>query len=84
MTDKRPYAIEYRRVSDSELYKVTCEDWGDGESPRGASQFHRALVSHVVVASSDKAYGDSPVLPYTEDMPPNGRQWLRVADSSML
>lgn len=27
------------------------------------------LVSEVVVASSDKAYGDQPVLPYTEDMP---------------
>lgn len=26
-------------------------------------------VSSVVVASSDKAYGDAPVLPYTEDMP---------------
>jgi CDP-glucose 4,6-dehydratase len=31
------------------------------------------LVSSVVVASSDKAYGDSPVLPYTEDMPMRGR-----------
>jgi CDP-glucose 4,6-dehydratase len=27
------------------------------------------LVSEVVVASSDKAYGDQPSLPYTEDMP---------------
>jgi CDP-glucose 4,6-dehydratase len=27
------------------------------------------LVSEVVVASSDKAYGEQPVLPYTEDMP---------------
>lgn len=27
------------------------------------------LVEQVVVASSDKAYGDQPVLPYTEDMP---------------
>lgn len=27
------------------------------------------LVSEVVVASSDKAYGDQPQLPYTEDMP---------------
>lgn len=28
-----------------------------------------ALVEEIVVASSDKAYGDQPVLPYTEDMP---------------
>jgi CDP-glucose 4,6-dehydratase len=27
------------------------------------------LVGQVVVASSDKAYGEQPVLPYTEDMP---------------
>lgn len=27
------------------------------------------LVAEIVVASSDKAYGDQPVLPYTEDMP---------------
>lgn len=27
------------------------------------------VVQRVVVASSDKAYGESPVLPYTEDMP---------------
>jgi CDP-glucose 4,6-dehydratase len=31
------------------------------------------LVAEVVVASSDKAYGDQPVLPYTEDMPLAGR-----------
>jgi len=31
------------------------------------------LVKTVVVASSDKAYGDSDVLPYTEDMPLRGR-----------
>lgn len=30
-------------------------------------------VRSVVVASSDKAYGDSPILPYTEDMPLAGR-----------
>jgi hypothetical protein len=48
MTDKRRYAIEYRRVSDSEVYKFTSEDWGDGESPRGASIFHHALVSRSV------------------------------------
>ena len=27
------------------------------------------LIERIVVASSDKAYGDQPVLPYTEDMP---------------
>lgn len=27
------------------------------------------LISEIVVASSDKAYGDQPELPYTEDMP---------------
>jgi CDP-glucose 4,6-dehydratase len=33
----------------------------------------RAGVRQVVVASSDKAYGDQAVLPYTEDMPLDGR-----------
>lgn len=31
------------------------------------------LVERVVVASSDKAYGEQPVLPYTEEMPLQGR-----------
>ncbi|MBZ5605929.1 MAG: GDP-mannose 4,6-dehydratase [Acidobacteriia bacterium] len=31
------------------------------------------LVKQVVVASSDKAYGEQPELPYTEDMPLHGR-----------
>ena len=31
------------------------------------------LVQRVVVASSDKAYGDQPVLPYTEETPLGGR-----------
>jgi CDP-glucose 4,6-dehydratase len=31
------------------------------------------LVDRVVVASSDKAYGDQPTLPYTEDSPLEGR-----------
>lgn len=31
------------------------------------------LVQRVVVASSDKAYGDQPVLPYTEETPLDGR-----------
>lgn len=37
-----------------------------------ACRVHRDLVQRVVVASSDKAYGDSAVLPYTEDMPLQG------------
>ena len=48
MTEQRRYAVEYRRVSSSEIYKFTSEDWGDGESPRGADQFRRALVSRSV------------------------------------
>lgn len=39
------------------------------------------LVRSVVVASSDKAYGDSDVLPYTEDMPPLGRHPYDVSKS---
>lgn len=31
------------------------------------------LIERIVVASSDKAYGDQPTLPYTEDMPLAGR-----------
>jgi CDP-glucose 4,6-dehydratase len=36
---------------------------------------------HVVVASSDKAYGDQPVLPYTEDAPLQGRHPYDVSKS---
>jgi CDP-glucose 4,6-dehydratase len=39
------------------------------------------LVQSFVVASSDKAYGDSPVLPYTEDMPLNGKHPYDVSKS---
>ncbi|MHB0913514.1 MAG: GDP-mannose 4,6-dehydratase [Armatimonadota bacterium] len=39
------------------------------------------LVKRVLVASSDKAYGDSEVLPYTEDMPPLGRHPYDVSKS---
>ena len=46
-----------------------------------ACRVHRAMVRRVVVASSDKAYGDSPVLPYTEDMPLNGRHPYDVSKS---
>lgn len=31
------------------------------------------LIERVIIASSDKAYGDQPVLPYTEDLPLRGR-----------
>jgi CDP-glucose 4,6-dehydratase len=36
---------------------------------------------HVVVASSDKAYGDQPVLPYVEDAPLQGRHPYDVSKS---
>ena len=39
------------------------------------------LVRHVVIASSDKAYGAQPRLPYTEDMPLNGRSPYEVSKS---
>ena len=38
-------------------------------------------VSAVVLASSDKAYGDQTVLPYTEDMPLQGRHPYDVSKS---
>ena len=40
---------------------------------------HRDMVGQVVIASSDKAYGDQPVLPYTEDMPLSGRHPYEVS-----
>lgn len=40
-----------------------------------------SLVKAFVVASSDKAYGDSTVLPYTEEMPLNGRHPYDVSKS---
>jgi CDP-glucose 4,6-dehydratase len=46
-----------------------------------ACRVHRSLVSSVVIASSDKAYGDAPTLPYTEDMPVNGRHPYDVSKS---
>jgi CDP-glucose 4,6-dehydratase len=39
------------------------------------------LVKNVVVASSDKAYGESEVLPYTEEMPLRGRHPYDVSKS---
>jgi CDP-glucose 4,6-dehydratase len=46
-----------------------------------ACRVHKSLVQRVVVASSDKAYGDGPSLPYTEDMPANGRHPYDVSKS---
>jgi CDP-glucose 4,6-dehydratase len=42
---------------------------------------HRDTVQRVVVASSDKAYGDSLKLPYTEDMPLHGLHPYDVSKS---
>jgi CDP-glucose 4,6-dehydratase len=39
------------------------------------------MVQRVVIASSDKAYGEQPVLPYTEDMPLKGRHPYEVSKS---
>jgi CDP-glucose 4,6-dehydratase len=39
------------------------------------------LVRQIVVASSDKAYGAQPALPYTEDMPMAGRHPYEVSKS---
>jgi len=48
-----------------------------------ACRIHRDLVKRIVVASSDKAYGDSDVLPYTEAMPLEGRHPYDVSKSCM-
>jgi len=46
-----------------------------------ACREHSGIVRSVVVASSDKAYGDSEVLPYTEDMPVAGSHPYDVSKS---
>jgi CDP-glucose 4,6-dehydratase len=46
-----------------------------------ACRAHTSLLKRIVVASSDKAYGDAPTLPYTEDMPLNGRHPYDVSKS---
>ncbi|MGA9379878.1 MAG: GDP-mannose 4,6-dehydratase [Phormidium sp.] len=46
-----------------------------------ACRLRSDLVKRVVVASSDKAYGDSEILPYTEDMPPLGKHPYDVSKS---
>lgn len=44
-----------------------------------ACRLHADLVQRVVIASSDKAYGEQPHLPYTEDMQLNGRHPYEVS-----
>ena len=46
-----------------------------------ACRVHRATVKRVVVASSDKAYGDVETLPYDESMPPCGKHPYDVSKS---
>ena len=46
-----------------------------------ACRVHPELVKRIVVASSDKAYGDTELLPYTEEMPPIGRHPYDVSKS---
>lgn len=46
-----------------------------------AARVHPELVKRVVVASSDKAYGDKDNLPYTEDMSLNGVAPYEVSKS---
>jgi CDP-glucose 4,6-dehydratase len=46
-----------------------------------AARLHASQVRSVVVASSDKAYGTAAQLPYTEDMPLQGRSPYDVSKS---
>ena len=46
-----------------------------------ACRRHSSLVKRIVVASSDKAYGSSDVLPYTEEMPLCGKHPYDVSKS---
>lgn len=46
-----------------------------------ACRMHKDMVQRVVIASSDKAYGEQPNLPYTETMPLNGRYPYEVSKS---
>jgi CDP-glucose 4,6-dehydratase len=46
-----------------------------------ACRIHGALVQSVVVASSDKAYGEVDALPYVETMPLNGKHPYEVSKS---
>lgn len=44
-------------------------------------RLHSGIVEQVVIASSDKAYGEQAALPYTEDMPLNGRHPYEASKS---
>lgn len=46
-----------------------------------ACRRQRSMVQRIVIASSDKAYGESEILPYTEDMPLSGRHPYDVSKS---
>ena len=46
-----------------------------------ATRIHASLVRGVIVASSDKAYGEVDALPYVESMPLRGRQPYEVSKS---
>ena len=46
-----------------------------------ACRVHAAVVKRVVVASSDKAYGETDALPYVEDLPLDGRHPYEVSKS---
>ena len=46
-----------------------------------ACRIHRQLVQRVIIASSDKAYGEHPELPYIEEMPLHGRHPYEVSKS---
>ena len=46
-----------------------------------ACRVHSELVKRLVIASSDKAYGDQPELPYNEEMPLVGRHPYDVSKS---
>ncbi len=60
---------------------VRVERPGHVERARRRRACTPTLVRSVVVASSDKAYGESPVLPYTEDMPLAGTFPYEVSKS---
>lgn len=46
-----------------------------------ACRLHAGLVQRIVIASSDKAYGAQPILPYTEAMPLQGQHPYEVSKS---
>jgi CDP-glucose 4,6-dehydratase len=46
-----------------------------------ACRKNKSIVKRIVIASSDKAYGSSPILPYTENMPFNAEHPYDVSKS---